>query len=71
MLPPGHRSFDMELSLQLLQAALSAATEEPDSCSDWVMDCSPFPLLYVLAQLLNHSLRFVIVFIYFSKYSDP
>lgn len=61
----GCGSSDIELSLQLLQAVLSAATQEPESSPDWVMDCSPFPLLYVLAQLLNQSLRWVIVFIHF------
>lgn len=57
--PPGRGSFDIELSLQLLHAALSAAVPEPDSSPHWVLDCSPFPLLYVLAQLLNQCLRFV------------
>ncbi|KAK5905098.1 hypothetical protein CesoFtcFv8_006598 [Champsocephalus esox] len=50
----GHRCFDIELSLQLLHTALSV--DAPVS-PHWVLGCSPFPLLYVLAQLLNQTLR--------------
>ncbi|XP_042343308.1 gem-associated protein 4 [Plectropomus leopardus] len=50
-------SFDVELSLQLLHSALSVDVQEPASSPHWVMDCFPFPLLYVLAQLLNQTLR--------------
>ncbi|XP_070684726.1 gem-associated protein 4 [Pempheris klunzingeri] len=53
----GQSSFDTELSLQLLHTALSVDVQEPASSPHWVMDCSPFPLLYVLAQLYNHTLR--------------
>uniref|UniRef100_H3D9V5 Gem (nuclear organelle) associated protein 4 n=1 Tax=Tetraodon nigroviridis TaxID=99883 RepID=H3D9V5_TETNG len=48
---------DIELALQLLGAALSAEAP-PDVSPHWVMECSPFPLLYVLSQLLNQTLRF-------------
>ncbi|KAJ0063834.1 hypothetical protein NL108_011080, partial [Boleophthalmus pectinirostris] len=48
-------SVDLELSLQLLHSALSL--DHQDGAPHWVMLCSPFPLLYVLAQLHNHSLR--------------
>ncbi|XP_049432842.1 gem-associated protein 4 isoform X2 [Epinephelus fuscoguttatus] len=50
-------SFDIELSLQLLHTALSVDVQEPASSPHWVLDCSPFPLLYILAQLLNQTLR--------------
>ncbi|XP_051253534.1 gem-associated protein 4 [Dicentrarchus labrax] len=53
----GHSSFDIELSLQLLHTALSVDIQEPDSCPHWVLDCSPFPLLYILAQLHSQTLR--------------
>lgn len=53
---PGQSSFDTELSLQLLHTALSV---ESDLSPHWVLDCSPFPLLYVLSQLHNQILRFV------------
>uniref|UniRef100_A0A3B5L7S2 Gem (nuclear organelle) associated protein 4 n=1 Tax=Xiphophorus couchianus TaxID=32473 RepID=A0A3B5L7S2_9TELE len=45
---------DALFSLQLLHAALSVeATPSPH----WVMNCSPFPLLFVLAQLYNQAYR--------------
>uniref|UniRef100_A0A3B5L4R9 Gem (nuclear organelle) associated protein 4 n=1 Tax=Xiphophorus couchianus TaxID=32473 RepID=A0A3B5L4R9_9TELE len=48
-------SIDTEFSLQLLHAALSVeATPSPH----WVMNCSPFPLLFVLAQLYNQAYRY-------------
>ncbi|XP_028319569.1 gem-associated protein 4 isoform X2 [Gouania willdenowi] len=49
---------DIQLSLQLLRAALSVCVQEAEgSYPHWVMDCSPFPLLYILAQLHNQALR--------------
>nr|XP_061797410.1 gem-associated protein 4-like [Nerophis lumbriciformis] len=49
---------DLDLGLQLLKAALSVDVQEvASSSSHWVMDCSPFPLLYILAQLLDQALR--------------
>ncbi|XP_070762321.1 gem-associated protein 4 [Enoplosus armatus] len=53
----GQSSFDIELSLQLLHTALSVGVQEPASSPHWVLDCSPFPLLYVLAQLHSQTLR--------------
>lgn len=57
MFPPGHSSVDLELSLQLLLTALCVDVPEPAASPHWVLDCSPFPLLYVLAQLQNQTLR--------------
>ncbi|XP_019950563.2 gem-associated protein 4 [Paralichthys olivaceus] len=54
----GHSWFDTELSLQLLHTALSVDVQPPASSPHWLLDCSPFPLLYVLAQLHNQALRF-------------
>ncbi|XP_077579461.1 gem-associated protein 4 [Stigmatopora nigra] len=49
---------DLDLSLQLLNAALSTDVQEvASSSSHWVMECSPFPLLYILAQLHDQALR--------------
>ncbi|XP_077468004.1 gem-associated protein 4 isoform X2 [Stigmatopora argus] len=49
---------DLDLSLQLLNAALSTDVQEVASASShWVMECSPFPLLYILAQLHDQALR--------------
>ncbi|XP_045929344.1 gem-associated protein 4 [Micropterus dolomieu] len=53
----GQSCFDTELSLQLLHTALSADVQEQASSPHWVLDCSPFPLLYVLAQLQSQTLR--------------
>ncbi|XP_054454246.1 gem-associated protein 4 [Anoplopoma fimbria] len=53
----GQSSFDVELSLQLLHTALSVDVQDAASSPHWVLDCSPFPLLYVLAQLQNQTLR--------------
>ncbi|XP_042269842.1 gem-associated protein 4 [Thunnus maccoyii] len=53
----GHSSVDKELSLQLLHTALCVDVHEVASSPHWVLDCSPFPLLYVLAQLHNQALR--------------
>lgn len=52
----GQSSFDLELSLQLLLSALSVDVLDSSS-PHWVLDCSPFPLLYVLAQLTSQTLR--------------
>ncbi|XP_047450038.1 gem-associated protein 4 [Mugil cephalus] len=54
---PGHCSVDAELSLQLLHNALSVDVQEAARSPHWVLDCSPFPLLYVLAQLHDQALR--------------
>ncbi|XP_068174056.1 gem-associated protein 4 isoform X2 [Antennarius striatus] len=48
---------DLELSLQLLHTALSVDVPDMDNTPHWVLDCSPFPLLYVLSQLHNQTLR--------------
>ncbi|XP_022070822.2 gem-associated protein 4 [Acanthochromis polyacanthus] len=53
----GHCSVDPELSLQLLHTALSVEVQGPASSPHWVLDCSPFSLLYVLAQLHHQTLR--------------
>nr|XP_057935366.1 gem-associated protein 4 isoform X2 [Doryrhamphus excisus] len=51
-------SIDVELSLQLLHAALCVDGQEVDSSSArGVLDCSPFPLLFTLAQLHDQALR--------------
>lgn len=50
-------SVDAELSLQLLHSALSVEVQGPGSSPHWVLDCSPFPLLFILAQLHHHTLR--------------
>ncbi|CAI5694711.1 unnamed protein product [Oreochromis niloticus] len=52
-----HCSVDAELSMQLLQTALSVDMQEAATTPHWVLDCSPFPLLYMLAQLHNQTLR--------------
>ncbi|XP_034404510.1 gem-associated protein 4 [Cyclopterus lumpus] len=54
---PGRGPVDVELSLQLLQRALSVDVQEAAARPHWVLDCSPFPLLYVLAQLQDQTLR--------------
>ncbi|XP_041850348.1 gem-associated protein 4 [Melanotaenia boesemani] len=53
----GRSTIDGELSLQLLHAALSVDVQEAAPSPHWVLDCSPFPLLYVLAQLHHQTLR--------------
>lgn len=58
-LPPGNSLFDIELTLKLLHTALSVDVLHQTSSTHWVLGCSPFPLLYILAQLLNQTLRFV------------
>ncbi|XP_039986193.1 gem-associated protein 4 isoform X2 [Xiphias gladius] len=54
----GRSCFDIELSVQLLHTALCVEVQDPTSYPHWVLECSPFPLLYVLAQLHNQALRF-------------
>ncbi|KAF7219468.1 gem-associated protein 4 [Nothobranchius furzeri] len=49
-------SCDAELSLQLLHAALAVGVQEVAPSPHWVLDCSPFPLLYILAQQYNQTL---------------
>lgn len=46
---------DLQLSLQLLHSALCLPRQ--DNTPHWMMLCSPFPLLFVLVQLHNHTLR--------------
>ncbi|XP_017289620.1 gem-associated protein 4 [Kryptolebias marmoratus] len=53
----GNGSIDTEFSLQLLRSALSVNIQEAAPSPHWVLDCSPFPLLHVLAQLYNQTLR--------------
>ncbi|KAM6987731.1 gem-associated protein 4 [Tautogolabrus adspersus] len=53
----GRGCLDSELSVQLLHTALCVDVQDEASSPHWVMDCSPFPLLYVLAQLQNQTLR--------------
>ncbi|XP_032401560.1 gem-associated protein 4 [Xiphophorus hellerii] len=50
----GDDKIDTEFSLQLLHAALSV---EAAPSPHWVMNCSPFPVLFVLAQLYNQAYR--------------
>ncbi|XP_077421829.1 gem-associated protein 4 isoform X2 [Vanacampus margaritifer] len=54
-----NNSVDLTLSLQLLHAALCVDAQEVAAASSahWVLDCSPFPLLFVLAQLHDQALR--------------
>uniref|UniRef100_A0A1A8HDR5 Gem (Nuclear organelle) associated protein 4 n=1 Tax=Nothobranchius korthausae TaxID=1143690 RepID=A0A1A8HDR5_9TELE len=49
-------TFDAELSLQLLHAALAVDVQEVAPSPHWVLACSPFPLLYILAQRYNQTL---------------
>lgn len=67
--PPEGRVVDIELALQLLDAALSVEVHQPDLSQHWVLECSPFPLLYILSQLLNQTLRFVLCFQRKSRFS--
>uniref|UniRef100_A0A3P8RXI8 Gem (nuclear organelle) associated protein 4 n=1 Tax=Amphiprion percula TaxID=161767 RepID=A0A3P8RXI8_AMPPE len=53
----GHSSVDAELSLQLLHTALSVDVQGPASSPHWVLNCSPFPLLFILARLHHQTLR--------------
>ncbi|XP_077397524.1 gem-associated protein 4 [Festucalex cinctus] len=55
----GNNSVDLTLSLQLLHAALCVDAQEvaTSSSTHWLLDCSPFPLLFVLAQMHDQALR--------------
>ncbi|XP_055052519.2 gem-associated protein 4 [Misgurnus anguillicaudatus] len=48
-------SCNLELCLRLLQSALTQ--DSKNDSIHWVMSCSPFPLIYCLAQLLNECCR--------------
>ncbi|XP_076138177.1 gem-associated protein 4 [Alosa pseudoharengus] len=52
---PSSHHYSLEMCLKLLHSAL--VLEPQDGSSHWVMDCSPFPLLYCLCQLLSESCR--------------
>lgn len=52
---PSSHHYSLELCLRLLHSSLDLKPQ--DGSSHWVMDCSPFPLLYCLCQLLNDSCR--------------
>lgn len=52
---PSSHHYSLELCLRLLHSAL--VLEPQDGSSHWIMDCSPFPLLYCLCQLLSDSCR--------------
>lgn len=47
----------MELAVQILHSALCVDVPTSASSPHWVLQCSPFPLLYVLAQHLNQVFR--------------
>uniref|UniRef100_W5KNJ0 Gem (nuclear organelle) associated protein 4 n=1 Tax=Astyanax mexicanus TaxID=7994 RepID=W5KNJ0_ASTMX len=49
-------SSSLELCLRVLQCALTHIPSG-DATTSWIMNCSPFPLLYSLAQLLNNCSR--------------
>ncbi|XP_062872734.1 gem-associated protein 4 [Trichomycterus rosablanca] len=49
------KACSFELCLRLLQSAL--AHTSVDNATQWIMNCSPFALLYCLAQLLNNCSR--------------
>ncbi|KAJ7990281.1 hypothetical protein DPEC_G00298690 [Dallia pectoralis] len=51
--PSSSSDCRLELGLRLLHSALSLDTHE--ASPHWVLNCSPFPLLYILCQLLNDS----------------
>ncbi|CAM4553347.1 unnamed protein product [Leuciscus chuanchicus] len=55
LLPVSPSSTKLEFCLRLLQCALSQETMSDSA--HWIMSCSPFPLLYCLAQLLNECNR--------------
>ncbi|XP_043076729.1 gem-associated protein 4 [Puntigrus tetrazona] len=55
LLPASSSSSNLEFCLRLLQCTLNQETTS-DSVH-WIMSCSPFPLLYCLAQLLNECSR--------------
>ncbi|CDQ58888.1 unnamed protein product [Oncorhynchus mykiss] len=49
--PSGSSTCSLELCLRLLHSAFSLDFQ--DASPHWVMNCSPFPLLCILCQLLN------------------
>ncbi|XP_056466477.1 gem-associated protein 4 isoform X1 [Gadus chalcogrammus] len=49
--------ISVELAVQILHSALCVEVKEPPSSAHWMLLCSPFPLLYVLAQHLNQAFR--------------
>ncbi|KAL6104994.1 gemin4 [Pungitius sinensis] len=53
----GRSPLGVDLSLRVLQSALSVDVQDASLRPHWALDCSPFPLLYVLAQLQNQTLR--------------
>ncbi|KAM9453683.1 gem-associated protein 4-like [Salvelinus alpinus] len=53
--PSGSSTCSLELCLRLLHSAFSLDFQ--DASPHWVMNCSPFPLLSVLCQLLNEGCR--------------
>ncbi|XP_073673974.1 gem-associated protein 4 [Garra rufa] len=55
LLPVSPSSSNLEFCLRLLQCTLNQETTSDST--HWIMSCSPFPLLYCLAQLLNESSR--------------
>ncbi|XP_061682470.1 gem-associated protein 4 isoform X2 [Syngnathoides biaculeatus] len=57
--PSGSNAIDLDLSLELLHAALGVDVrqEVASSSGHWVLECSPFPLLYILAQFQDQTLR--------------
>ncbi|XP_013881249.1 gem-associated protein 4 [Austrofundulus limnaeus] len=53
----GNGSIDTDFSLKLLHSSLSVDVQDSSTSPHWIMDCSPFPLLYVLAQIYNQTFR--------------
>ncbi|XP_018606084.1 gem-associated protein 4 [Scleropages formosus] len=54
--PSSVPSCSLELTLQVLLAALRLEPGESQAASPhWIMDCSPFPILFTLCQLLDNS----------------
>ncbi|KAG7478879.1 hypothetical protein JOB18_011440 [Solea senegalensis] len=54
----GDGLFDKDVSVKLLHTALCVDVQDQVSSPHWVLNCSPFPLLYVLAQLHDQALGF-------------
>lgn len=52
---PTSGSSSLEICLRLLQCTLAHIS--PDEATPWIMNCSPFPLLYLLGRLLNNCCR--------------
>uniref|UniRef100_A0A671KUM0 Gem (nuclear organelle) associated protein 4 n=1 Tax=Sinocyclocheilus anshuiensis TaxID=1608454 RepID=A0A671KUM0_9TELE len=55
LLPASPSTSNLVFCLQILQCTLSQETRS--DTVHWIMSCSPFPLLYCLAQLLNECNR--------------